>query len=220
MYRHLVLVRHGQSAMNAAQDKHQGQGPVETRFCGQFDTPLTELGREQATLAGIALGQRGDLRISFAVSSALPRARETLDLILPHLPSTVIRCDSSPQLNERSLGEFEGLTVAEVLERWPQYLTNDRLNRFRDDFVQKAPRGENLTEVTNRAWDHIEQLRSASDGDLLVVSHSMTIRCIVGQALGSNPSTWLETSVKNSKPIVLRGGTHETAWAGRMERLE
>jgi len=214
MVRHLILVRHGQSAMNA------GQAAGDERFCGQFDTPLTELGRQQATEAGVRLGQRVDLRITHAVSSALPRARDTLELILPHLPATVVKLDPSPRLNERSLGEFEGLTEREVFERWPQYARDDQLQRVRADMVQKAPGGENLTEVVNRAWDHIEALRTGSTGDLLVVSHSMTIRCIVGRALGLHAATWLDTSVKHALPIVLRGAVSDLVWAGRMERLE
>lgn len=214
MDRHLVLLRHGQSAMNA---EYEAGGK---KFCGQFDTPLTEHGRRQATEAGIRLGQRADLQITHAVSSVLPRARDTLELVLPHLPATVVRLDPTPQLNERSLGEFEGLVEQDVFQRWPHYASDEQLKNFRADWVQKAPGGENLAEVVERAWDYLERLRPACAGDLLVVSHSMTIRCIVGRALGLNVANWVDTSVKHARPLVLRGDASEPIWAGRMERLE
>jgi hypothetical protein len=48
----------------------------------------------------------------------------------------------------------------------------------------------------------------------------MAIRCVLGRALGGDVATWVETPVKHSRAIVLRGPAGARAWAGRMERLE
>ena len=81
---HFILIRHGESQLNVI----NRQSRV---FCGQVDTPLTERGREQARTAGKVLAAWADLRISAAISSALGRCRESLDLILQELPYPVQR---------------------------------------------------------------------------------------------------------------------------------
>ncbi len=72
---HLILLRHGESEINV----RNRSGRL---FCGQTDTPLTDLGRRQAVEAGRLLAARGDLTIRYAISSALQRARETMALVL------------------------------------------------------------------------------------------------------------------------------------------
>ena len=42
------------------------------------------------------------------------------------------------------------------------------------------------------------------DGDLLVVSHYNTIRCIIGRAIGLTPQQIVQISIPNAVPIVLR----------------
>lgn len=195
--RHLILVRHGESEFNVA-------NRAARIFCGQFDSPLTARGREQACEAGKVLGARGDLRIARIASSALSRARETLELLAPHLPQAVQVVPALVDLNERSLGLFENRTEADVFQEFPQYRDDDRFNRFQNDFVHKAPQGENLTDVTGRAWSAIKQLLADPDGDLVVVSHGVTIRCIMGQALGLSPTEVIQLRIPNAVPIILR----------------
>lgn len=196
----LILVRHGESEFNAL---HRDGGAL---FCGQFETPLTELGRQQARRTGRTLAARTDLAVRRAVSSALGRARETLDLLLLDLPPAVERLAPDPALNERSLGLFEGRSEADVFARHPEYRDDPILARFRADMVQKAPGGENLTEVANRAWSRIARLLAElppGSGDLLVVSHAMTIRCVVGRACRIDSADWPALRVSNAAPFLL-----------------
>ena len=97
--RHLVLVRHGESQLNAI-SRH-------TRtYCGQYETPLTDRGREQAHAAGHKLSQLTYLAPAAAVSSPLKRAEETLTLLLTRLSRTVTVLPSLVGLLERSHGAF------------------------------------------------------------------------------------------------------------------
>ena len=63
---HLIFVRHGESELNVANQRRRV-------FCGQTDTPLTDIGRQQARAVGDALAARDDLRVERAISSSLSR---------------------------------------------------------------------------------------------------------------------------------------------------
>lgn len=195
--RRVILVRHGESALNAA-NKHQKM------LCGQFETPLTEYGRDQARTVGKLLAGRADLFITDAISSRLGRARETLKLLLEHLPDQPTLHDPHPDFNERSLGLFEGRLEDDVFREFPQYRDDPLLCRFRDDYEQKAPQGENLTDVTLRAWNAFDQFLLRTHGDVLIVSHCNTIRCLVARALCLSQSDSLRLHIRHATPIVLQ----------------
>jgi broad specificity phosphatase PhoE len=204
---HLILVRHGESELNVV-NRH-------TRtFCGQFDTPLTERGRQQARDAARRLLEFDFLRITRAVSAALPRAHETLDLILQGLAAEILRLDSHALLNERSLGAFEGLTEADVFAQYPHYRDDPKFRDFQNCFVQKAPGGENLAEVTARAWPVVAALLAENAGDILVVAHFNTIRCILGQALLLSQAEVKALRIQNAEPIIVRWGQPPALVAG------
>jgi broad specificity phosphatase PhoE len=194
---HLILLRHGESELNVTNRTRRV-------FCGQFETPLTDFGREQARAAGRELAARNDLRIVRAVSSMLDRSRETLALVLEELPYSVELLPPAVGLNERSLGQFEGLSEDEVFAAHPHYRDHDDYRHFQNHFVQKAADGENLADVTCRAWPVIESLLAEQAGDLLVVSHYNTIRCLVGRALEWPQQAVLDYRVKNAQPVILR----------------
>ncbi len=196
---YLIFVRHGESELNVENRKQQ-------IFCGQNDTPLTEVGRQQASAAGRELAARDEIRIERVISSALSRSIETLDLILQELPNGVERLPHSPALNERSLGVFEGRVAKEVYAEYPEYENDPSFNQFRYDFMQKAPGGENLKEVTARAWPVVQSLEAECEGDILVVSHYTTIRCILGRAMRWPDQTILDTKVANALPVILERG--------------
>lgn len=194
--KHVILVRHGESQINLL-------NRTVRVYCGQYETPLTDAGRQQARDAGRWLAARTDLRIEAAVSSELGRARETLDLLLGELGVPLRRLPVVAGLNERSLGAFEGRTEQDVFEEFPEYRDHPRLSRFQSDFIVKAPGGENLAEVTERAWLTLQSLVASVSGDLLVVSHYNTIRCLLGRMLHLSRAEVLELSIPNAEPRVV-----------------
>src|SRR5262245_51933387 len=143
--RHLVFVRHGESELNA-------RSRVTRTYCGQNETPLTDVGREQARAAGQKLAKLSYLSPQAAVSSPLSRAVHTLELLLGELAAQVHILPPLIGLMERSHGCFEGLAEEVVFRDYPHYRDDPDYCHFMNHFEQCAPGGETLTTVTNRAW--------------------------------------------------------------------
>lgn len=99
----VVLWRHGQTDMN-----------LTGRIQGARDFPLNDTGLRQAREAAAALAPLGP---SLIVSSPLARARQTAEA-LSSLVGVDVEADD--RLKERSFGLFEGLTGAEIEERFPE----------------------------------------------------------------------------------------------------
>ena len=195
---HLVLVRHGESQLNVVNKEKRV-------YCGQIDTHLTDFGRGQAGEAGHRLKNLEYLRLGRAVTSPLQRAHETLLLILAELGDSILELPHSPELMERSHGEFEGLTDEEAFAKYPHFRNNPIYADFMTTYDRCAPGGETLAMVSARAWPFIERLmNNDAQGDLLVVSHYNTIRCIIGRALNLTPEQIVQISIPNAVPIVLR----------------
>ncbi len=142
----LVLLRHGQSEWLA-----------EGRFQGRADTPLSPLGRRQATLAGARLAAPdAPPRLPVPagepvaiVHSPLARTRETAEAVAAAFaavgrPVPLLRPD--PGLAEIAQGAWEGLFQREVEERYPVEIAGWR----RDPVGVHAPGGESLDEVDAR----------------------------------------------------------------------
>src|SRR6202051_1178100 len=116
----LYFARHGETQAN-----------VERRFQGRNDTPMTEHGRMQARMLAAILVEflLGQSTPRF-VSSPLPRARATMEIILDALGQPR-NYDTDPRLMEIYLGAWSGLTDQEAEERDPamwQKRLNDKWN--------------------------------------------------------------------------------------------
>jgi broad specificity phosphatase PhoE len=82
---------------------------------GSTDLPLAEDVRIAPSL----------LRVSAVFCSPLRRARDTASCMFPGQPTTLC-----PQLAERDLGAWDGLTWAEVEQRWPEQARTASLDWF------------------------------------------------------------------------------------------
>ncbi|HLG92734.1 MAG TPA: histidine phosphatase family protein [Acidimicrobiales bacterium] len=158
----LVLVRHGQTAANAA-----------GLLLGRSDPPLTELGRLQAAACGQALKAAGPGAWRL-VSSPLRRAVETAGLL-----GVGPEVEVDQRWVELDYGEAEGRPAGEV----PPGLWR----RWRADAGFRPPGGESLADVGARVRQACQQL--AEDGrDTVVVSHVSPIKAAVAWALGAPES--------------------------------
>lgn len=171
-------------------------------FNGQAETTLTSCGESQAVEAGRFLARNTLFRITRAVSSPIQRSIRTAKIALSHVPNPPA-LELSDAFKERSLGIFERRYQDEVFAEFPQYRDHEDFKRFRLHFSQKAPGGENLTEVTARAWAGLEEFEAQSEGDLVIFSHGVTIRCIVGKALRLTEDEIVRMNIPNAAPIVL-----------------
>jgi probable phosphoglycerate mutase len=166
----ILLVRQGQSVWNA-----------DGRWQGQADPPLSELGEQQAVHAASSLGM-----VDAIYASDLVRAHHTAELVAARLGSDVV---VEPRLRERTAGEWEGRTRAEIDEGWPGYLETGR-----------RPAGyEPDDSVLERVLAVLDDIASAHDGEVLVVTHGGVVRVVErhlgGDAEGLIPNLggrWLE----------------------------
>jgi alpha-ribazole phosphatase len=160
----LLIVRHGATLNNA-----------QARYTGQSDVPLNALGERQAEALGLRLANQ---RLDAIVSSDLQRARVTAEAIARHHDQP-IQFDSD--LREISLGEWEGLTYAEVLIRDP-----DRAAGWQADSLTIAPPGgETTIEFRDRLLRAFDRWRTAYPNEtVLWVTHGGAIGILLCHLLG------------------------------------
>jgi probable phosphoglycerate mutase len=160
----LLLVRHGESTWNAR-----------GRWQGWADPPLTDLGRAQAEAAAPAAAP-----VDAVVSSDLQRARVTAELMAAVLEVGPVHVE--PGLRERDVGDFTGLTRAEIEERWPGVLSQSNASITRD------PRfGESVEQLAARVEGALARLAATFAGQrVLVVTHGGVVRNLE-RSFGGDP---------------------------------
>jgi probable phosphoglycerate mutase len=162
----LLLLRHGQSTWNA-----------EHRWQGWADPPLSEVGRDQAQVAGQVLRSAG---FGVVVASDLTRARETAEIIAAEVGVDDVQVEAG--LRERDVGAWSGLTTDEIEARWP-----GQLAAWRAGELTVIPEGEG--DIEERVIAAVERVLMSHPGDtVLAVTHGGVIRT-VERALGVEPST-------------------------------
>lgn len=156
----LFLVRHGESTWNA-----------DGRWQGQADPPLSPLGERQTEAAVAGFTEPPDT----VWTSDLARAARTAELLAAGLGLAPPRVDA--RLRERDVGEWSGLTRAEIEERWPGYLA-----------ARRSPDGwEDDAHLAARAQAALRELAGAAPGTrILVVTHGGVIRTLE-RHLGGEP---------------------------------
>lgn len=164
----LYLLRHGQSEWNRA-GRHQGR----------LDSRLTGKGRDQAAEMGAILARElaGCAGIT-AVTSPTIRATETAEIALAPLAVAAVR---NTRLVEVGLGDWEGLTHAQIAARWPQ----SRTSRDRDPFGWHftAPGGERFDDICARLQEFADDL-DQREGPVVIVAHGIALRVLRGLLLG------------------------------------
>ena len=160
----LLLLRHGQTSYTAAR-----------RFSGSDidGPPLDATGREQAARTAVALEHSGTVAV---VASPTLRTRQTAEIVAAGL-GVEVRVDEG--WRECSFGEWDGLTFAEVSERYP-----DELAAWLSSTSAAPPGGEPLDVLVRRVRVARDRTLARYPGQpVVVVTHSMPIRAMVRLAL-------------------------------------
>jgi 2,3-bisphosphoglycerate-dependent phosphoglycerate mutase len=183
---HLILVRHGQSLWN-----------LEDRFTGWVDVPLTALGVQEASNAGLKL--KGT-NIDVAYTSTLQRAQNTLSGILKSMGIEVptIRDEA---LNERHYGDLQGLNKARTAEKFG----DEQVKIWRRSFDVPPPNGESLKDTAARTLPFFDRciLGDIAQGkNVLVVAHGNSNRSIVMQLDQLTKEQVLELNLGTAVPVV------------------
>jgi ribonuclease H / adenosylcobalamin/alpha-ribazole phosphatase len=162
-----VLLRHGQTPMS-----------VQKRYAGRSDPPLTEAGVQQAAAAAKRLASAG---FGVIVTSPLLRTVQTAQAVAAVTGAAVVTDDG---FRETDFGAWEGLTFAEVRERWPA-----ELSAWLADPEIAPPGGESFTDVSARVIAALDRMLAARAGQtVLIVSHVTPIKTLVAAALLAPPA--------------------------------
>ena len=159
-----IVIRHGETAWNR-----------EKRMQGTTDTALSDVGRVQAQALGRRLAGH-----SFAAlySSDLSRARDTARAIAEHTGREVV---ADSRLQERLFGIFEGLTAAEIIERYPE--EHARFASRDPDY--EVPGGESARGFTRRCLGCLAEIADRHrGGEVVVVTHGLVLDALYRAANG------------------------------------
>lgn len=147
----LLLIRHGETALNAA------------RVLQPADTPLSARGVEQAEALARRLASMG---VAAIIGSDLPRALRTAEAIAA---ATGAPIETNALLHERNYGDWRGRPY-DGLEADP--LTMQEAPPGGESAAAFALR-------VARAFAHLVQRHSAMGGNLAVVTHGLVIRAML-----------------------------------------
>jgi probable phosphoglycerate mutase len=141
---------------------------------GGSDPGLSPAGQAQAVRAAAWLDRRRD--VTAVVASPLRRARETATVAADRLGLETAVDDG---LTELAFGAWDGLTLDQVREGWPE----DLLHWFADE-QKSPPGGESLAALESRVGSALERLLATQAGEtVLLVSHVTPIKAVVRRAL-------------------------------------
>lgn len=159
-FRRIYLVRHGVTEWNKL-----------FRYQGATDIPLSADGEEQAERAGLRLSQ---FLIDRIISSPLKRSVMTADKIAERVG--VRDVEIWEDLREVDFGDWEGLTVKEIIAKFGE----DVFNAWRRAPVDvTAANGEASESVYERAGQVVRKLNGLGDEITVVVSHGALFRAMM-----------------------------------------
>ncbi len=180
----LLLIRHGETALNASHTLQPA------------DTPLSERGHAQARALALRMVDAGGVgnpwarRIAGIVSSNLPRALQTAQAIAA---ATGLPVATSALLQERNFGDWRGLPHA----------------GFGFDPLAHSgapPGGEShaaFAQRVARAFAHILDIQAALGGPLVVVTHGLVLREWLAAHVTRPPGVPVPTHLGNTGITVI-----------------
>lgn len=155
----LFLIRHGQTDWN-----------VKGKIQGSYDSELNDTGITQAYELSKKILE-SDYKFSKIYSSQQKRAFKTAQILSE---ATNEECILMKGLEEINLGEWEGLSWAEVQDKYPREFKEWRMNlRY-----TKSPKGESYEDMTERALAAIHKIINENCDDVAIVTHSAVIMCL------------------------------------------
>lgn len=209
----LILLRHGQSAYNAA-----------NVFTGWDDPPLTRLGAQESARAGDLILAAG-LRPTAVHTSLLARAISTARLAQAAAGCADVQPRRSWRLNGRHYGALQGHDKdlirreygAQLVERWrrsyrarPPELRNDpnlTNPKYAHVPLELLPHAESLRDVLARVLPYwfesiVPDLRDG--GTVLVVAHGNTLRALIKRLDRIPEDAVSRLEVRCARPILYR----------------
>jgi broad specificity phosphatase PhoE len=184
----LILVRHGETVLNAA-------GIAQ----GWNDSALSDTGQRQVRALAERLKPRG---ITAIFSSTLGRAMSTAEVIAE---ATGLPIATLPELREMGYGEWEGMRFLDVREQYAELY-----ERWIEDPDCRCPGGESHRDLLTRmerAFAHVESVVNGERQRVVLVTHGTAIRVGATVLLGAPLSTSRHLAQDNASfNLFLRRG--------------
>lgn len=171
-----VLVRHGQSELNAT---HRINGDPSVRV------DLTEQGGAEA--AALAM-QLAGIELDVCLHTRFDRTRRTVELALA---GRDVPFEVEPLLDDIDVGELEGASIDD-------YRAWKRAHARSDSF----PDGESLDAAARRYADAYERLLARTEERILVVCHEIPVRYAVNAVAGSDELDGPAHEIRNCVPYL------------------
>jgi broad specificity phosphatase PhoE len=173
------LVRHGQSAGNVARDAAEAAGlPLIDITTRDVDTPLSDLGREQARALGRWFGEMPtEERPSVVLCSPYVRARQTTEIVLAEagINGATLTSNADERLREKEFGILDRLTKHGILQKYPE-LGEQRAHVGK--FYFRPPGGESWCDVILRLRSVIDTItREYRRERVLIIAHQVIVSC-------------------------------------------
>lgn len=164
---------------------------------GHWDGGVTELGRQQIALLSDRLR---DLRFDAVCSSDLYRAMLTASAV--YRPRS-LPLYTTPALRELNIGPWEQLFFGNLLHEEPELA-----QRFLTDPASWRLEGaETFADLTDRAYPALEAIaRRYEGGRVAVVSHGVTIRCLLARITG------IDLRDREKLPMLLNTAVSVLRW--------
>lgn len=181
----IYLVRHGQTEWDE-----------ERRMQGSENSDMTAMGKEDSKYLAKELSRT---EFSQIYSSPLGRAMETAKYIKMGRTQEIMTFEA---FREMSLGEWEGLTDREVMEKYPE----DHFDFMNRPHLFKPQGGETFEELRKRVSMGLKDLIGSAQGEkILVVTHPFVIRTILSLVYEyAADEFWKTPFLKSTSLTVLR----------------
>ncbi|MGO4257466.1 bifunctional RNase H/acid phosphatase [Marmoricola sp. RAF53] len=165
----LILVRHGVTDHTAKRLFSGGLGGA--------NPGLNDEGRAQVRATGDWLAPLAD-QVDALISSPVRRTRESAEILAERFAKPVLVEDG---VAEMEFGLWDGLSFAEIQERYP-----DDLSAWLGNLDVAPSGGESFREVEARVLEGRDRILAAHTGQtVVVVSHVTPIKTLVADAVGA-----------------------------------
>lgn len=225
--KHLILLRHGQSAWN-----------LENRFTGWTDVELSDKGREEAAGAGKKIAAAG-LLPQYCFTYYLKRAIHTLDIALTAMDRVWLPVVKDWHLNERHYGALQGLDKGVTADKYgagqvhvwrrsydvqPPALTADDPRfpghdpRYALLSTEELPLTESLRDTIARVrpcWEELIVPQLQLRDTVLVAAHGNSLRALAMMLLHLTPDEVMKTEIPTGAPWVFDLGDRLELLANR-----
>ncbi|MBN2810116.1 MAG: histidine phosphatase family protein [Deltaproteobacteria bacterium] len=165
-FTNIFLLRHGETVNTL-------DGPL--RYNGHFDVDITPKAHAQMAQRGQELSR---FKISAVYASDLSRCRLGGEIIAARIGCPLIL---KKNLREMKMGDWEGLTLAEVEERFPEQVKH----KFADFLNYRIPGSETVREVEARVYPEFDDIvLQHRQETIVIIAHGGVNLLLLTRALG------------------------------------